>query len=197
MPGSIPKGKHGSGNLYVESLRYNSLEDKNEKLSIIVEGLNLFKTLMGYSSESFTPPNYLWTSEFDEHVFAKGVQFYQGNRIMKEPMVDGTIRKHSHAMGETNSLGQKYLVRNAFFEPSLYDSTYDSVDNCLKDIDIAFKMKKPAIICSHRLNYVGFIDCDNRDRNLIKLNDLLSRITNRWPDVEFLNSVQLGKVMSN
>jgi hypothetical protein len=48
----------------------------------------------------------------------------------------------------------------------------------------------------HRLNFIGFIDPSNRDRNLPKLKTLLSEILKRWNDVEFMTSAQLGDLIS-
>jgi hypothetical protein len=56
-------------------------------------------------------------------------------------------------------------------------------------------MNKPAIICTHRINYVGYIDSSNRDSNLKKLNDLLIAILKKWPETEFMNSVTLGELI--
>jgi hypothetical protein len=195
MPGSISGQDPLKGNVFVESLRYTDHRDKLQKLSFILEGLDLFEALMGYKSQSFIPPNYIWSPDFDKELATKGVQYYQGNRKMIEPLLNGSYRIHNNSLGEENELGQKYLVRNATFEPSLFNAGADSVTDCLQDITAAFRMQKPAIVCSHRLNYVGFIDKQNRDTNVKMLDELLSEITKKWPDVEFLNSVQLGKLM--
>jgi len=196
MPGSIPKGDPNGGNKMVESLRYVDQQDKEKKISIIVEGLELFENLMGYRSETFIPPNYLWSPDFNELISRKGVRFYQGQKKMIEPLLDGGVKLHTHKLGERNDYGQTFLIRNAFFEPALcHHSTDDPVYRCLKDISTAFRMNKPAIISSHRLNYVGFIDEQNRDRNLKMLEQLLYQIIKKWPDVEFLNSVQLGNLI--
>lgn len=192
MPGCIPKGEGKGGNRYVESLRFIDEEDKKEKLKIILEGLDQFANLMGYRSESFIPPNYIWSPDFNEEVAKKGVRYYQGRRKMKEPLFGGAVRLNSYKLGEENRFGQRYLIRNAFFEPVRSDN---SIDNCLKDIYTSFKMKKPAVICTHRLNYVGFIDEKNRDKNLRLLNKLLTEIKKKWPRVEFMNSVKLGKLI--
>jgi hypothetical protein len=195
MPGTIPRGKPDGGNKYVEALRYKDNYDKEEKLSIIVEGLKLFELLMGYGSKTFIPPNYLWSPDYDSVIASKGVQFYQGQRKMIEPLPNGRVQLHPLRLGERNSYGQLYLIRNAVFEPALSDTTDDPVNRCLKDISCAFRMNKPAIISSHRLNYVGFIDEKNRDRNLRMLERLLNQIKIRWPEVEFLTSVQLSNLM--
>jgi len=57
-------------------------------------------------------------------------------------------------------------------------------------------MKKPALISSHRLNYIGYIDENNRKKNLRQLKTLLSEVIKRWPDVEFLTSDQLGETIA-
>jgi len=198
IPGMIPHGEsRAGGNTYVESLKYSDEKDKEKKLEIILEGLNLFEQLFSYRSESFIPPNYLWSGDYDESVTREGVLYYQGNRKMKEPEFDGTVTYHKHSLGNANRFGQRYLVRNAVFEPSLFKMKIsDPVSHCLNQVSAAFRMKKPAVICSHRINYVGFIDPDNRDRNLKMLRELLMQILERWPDTEFMTSVQLGNLIS-
>ena len=50
MPGSIPKLEPQKGNDYVEATCYHSEIDKQEKLNIYLEGLDLFEELFGYKS---------------------------------------------------------------------------------------------------------------------------------------------------
>ena len=57
-------------------------------------------------------------------------------------------------------------------------------------------MNRPAIISSHRVNYVGFLDERNRDKNLKLLKTLLDKILNKWPDVEFLSSDEMGLIIN-
>ena len=59
------------------------------------------------------------------------------------------------------------------------------------------QMGKPLIISFHRLNYIGFIDETNRSRNLLLLKQLLKLLTERWPDVEFMSSDKLGRLILN
>jgi hypothetical protein len=197
VPGSIPYGENFSdGNKYIEALRYTDENDKKGKLAIILEGLDLFEELFGYRSESIIAPNYIWSPDYDGPISRRGVQFYQGNRKMKEPKPHGGIKYHSYRLGDKNRFGQYYLVRNAFFEPSLFSlKIKDPVDHCLNQIKTAFRMNKPAIICSHRINYVGFLNVENRDNSLKLLKELLGKVKLYWPDVEFMTSVQLGSAI--
>jgi len=196
MPGCIAKGPEGLGNYFVEALRYHSGQDKNEKLKIYVEGLLLFESLFGYRSESIIPPNYTWSPDFNASVWAQGVRHIQGLRLMNEPMPGEPNKQHRIYLGKQNSLGQTYLVRNSIFEPSMFGlGIKDPVQRCLNELKIAFAMKKPAIISSHRINYVGHIDPGNRDQNLAMLDEILSRALKRWPDIEFKSSDQLGRII--
>jgi len=196
MPGCIPLGPRVEGNPYVEALRYDSLQDKEDKLKIFLEGLEIFEELFGYRSESIIPPNYAWSPDFNQAVWEQGVRYFQGLRLMGEPVPGQKSRQHSIYLGKRNELGQRYLVRNSFFEPSMFGlGIQDPVERCLTEMKIAFTLRKPSIITSHRINFVGFIDPDNRDRNLLLLNQLLSKAQKRWPDIEFMTSDQLGRLM--
>lgn len=196
MPGSIPSGSVNKGNSYVEATMYHSLADKVDKLAIFLEGLDIFEKLFGYKSESVIPPNYIWSTEFNKPVFEKGVKVFQGIRKIIEPKIGGTFKNHYVYLGKKNYLGQIYLVRNVFFEPSLLKNEIkEPVDWCLSDMAAAFRMKKPAIIGCHRINFAGFIDETNRNRTLELLKQLLAEALHQWPDIEFMTSAQLGQLI--
>lgn len=196
VPGSIPNGVEVGGNSYVMAMRYTTLADKEEKLKIFLEGLDLFEDLFGYRSLSIIPPVYTWSPDFDRAVFEKGVRYIQGIRLMHEPVVGSKSKYHRRHLGIRNSLGQISLIRNAIFEPTLKNlGINDPVSTCLSEINIAFKLNKPAIICSHRINYVGYLDTRNRDNSLELLGQVLSKALKRWPDIEFMTTDQLGKLI--
>jgi len=152
--------------------------------------------MFGYKSESIIPPNYTWSPDFNKAVWERGVRYIQGLRLMAEPVPGQKSKKHSIYLGKRNTLGQTYLVRNAFFEPSMFGlGIKDPVGRCLNEMKIAFSLQKPTIITSHRINFVGFLDQDNRDRNLHMLGQVLTKALKRWPDIEFMTSDQLGRLM--
>jgi hypothetical protein len=198
MPGSISRDGSTKGNPFVVATAFDSDLDKKAKLEIYMDGLGIFEKLFGYKSESIIPTNYIWSPDYDESVNKMGVQYFQGNRTMIEPLGDGEKRYHRHYLGQRNRWKQIYLVRNVLFEPSMHKlNISDPVDHCLRDMDIAFRMRKPAIISSHRINYVGFIDERNRDTNLRYLKQVLTRALDRWPDIEFMTSCDLGHAILN
>jgi hypothetical protein len=196
MPGNIRKGNKINGNSYVEATCYDSEQDKAEKLNIYLAGLDIFENLFGYKSLSIIPPNYTWSNDYNESISNKGVKYIQGIRKMMEPGPHDKPFYSSRFLGMKYIQGQKALVRNVTFEPS-FGSTPALVNKCLSEISIAFRMKKPAIICSHRINFVGFLDNRNRDNNLKLLQNLLTQALQRWPDIEFITSDELGIIIDN
>lgn len=167
-----------------------------QQKKIIQSGLRLFKDLFGYSSESFIYPNYTWASELDDVLKKEGVKFLQGMKYQKLPRANGQNQGMiRHYLGEKNHVDQYYLIRNCSFEPSLEDDNFDNVGTCLRGISTAFKWKKPAIITSHRINYVGNLHESNRSRCLRMFSSLMKEIVKRWPDVEFMTSDELGAVI--
>jgi hypothetical protein len=117
---------------------------------------------------------------------------------MNEPVPGEPSKQHPIYLGKENGLGQTYLVRNSLFEPSLFGlGIKDPVGRCLSEMQIAFRLHKPAIITSHRINFVGFIDPSNRDRNLSLLDQVLTAALKRWPNIEFMTSDQLGKLIES
>ena len=180
---------------FMEVLDYNTPEDMAKMKESLVEGLDLFEKIFGYRSKSFIPPCYTWDSEVENVLHENGVKYIQGLVVQQIPT--GTFenyRTRYHFLGSRNRLGQYYLVRNAFFEPALSRSN-DLVNECLNRINIAFRWKKPAIISSHRINYMGSLDERNRSENLKALDELLGQILKIWPDVEFLSTVEVGDLI--
>lgn len=181
---------------FMEVLDFNTHDDLTKMKVSLSEGLDLFEQIFGYRSKSFIPPCYTWSGDIEETLHKNGVKYIQG--IVVQLIPKGTFRKNKrkyHFLGNRNSIGQYFLIRNCFFEPSLSNNS-DLVDECLNRIKIAFRWNKPAVISSHRLNYMGALDEKNRSRNLTLLNDLLKSIIKRWPDVEFMTSDQLGDIIA-
>lgn len=171
-------------------------QDHEQHQISIREGLDLFEEMFGYRSRSFIANNYIWSTDMNKVLAQCGVRYLQGMKYQKLPILNHDKRQMiRHYIGEKNDFGQYYLVRNCSFEPSLEHRDYNNVEECLRSIATSFLWKRPAIICSHRINYVGYLDPDNRNRNLEQLNRLLSTIIKKWPDVEFMTSDHLGYVI--
>jgi hypothetical protein len=180
---------------YMEELDYFTNEEKAAKNNIVFDGLKLFEEVFGFKPLSFIGCCFVWDEEVEKILSKNGVKYLQGVLVQNKPVIDsGTKYKYNlHYLGQSNDLSQKYLVRNAFFEPSV--NPFDPVGKCMREIGMAFMLGKPAIISAHRLNFIGFIDPKNRDRNLRAFNKLLKSIISKWPDAEFLFSDELGVIL--
>jgi hypothetical protein len=168
-------------------------DDLATQEEIIRDGLQLFEKIHGFKAEFFVPPNGPFNNSLEKVAAEHGIRFMSAAKIQREVLGAGKTRKVLHWLGQRNKYGQRYITRNCFFEPS--DPAKDWVDACLAEIAIAFRWRKPAVISSHRVNYIGGLDPANRDRGLQQLNALLRRIVQNWPDVEFKTSVELGNMM--
>lgn len=163
---------------------------------VIRTGTDLFEQICGYRARYFVPSNSPGGKELEPVLKENGIDFMYGERFYKEPLGNGKYAKRHYWLGKRNKSGQLYLTRNCFFEPVLSEYTgKDWVNDCLNEIYIAFRWHKPAIVCTHRVNYIGSINPENSTLGLKKLNELLHAILNRWPDVEFMTSVELGDLI--
>ena len=177
---------------------YENKKDLSFHKESIITGLQLFQEIFGYRSTSFIANNFIWSDEINSTLKDYGVDIFQGMKYQKLPIGLKSKRKMKrHYLGDKNNLEQIYLIRNCKFEPSLENKPKESVQNCIKDIENAFFWKKPAIITSHRINFIGSIVEKNRTDNQVFFKELIERILKRWPDIEFMTSVQLGVLIKN
>lgn len=196
---SFYKGDKIRGRIeYLDTFRFDYNNDTVDFRNDLESGLDIFNKLWGYSSKSFIAPIYNWSVDVEKWLHDFGVKYLQGLHIQRVPDSRKLLsyKKKYHYLGQTNKFGQIYLVRNAIFEPTS-NPTLDWVTSCMKEINIAFAMKKPAIISTHRVNFMGGLIESNRDANLRLLKQLLDKLLKKYPDVEFISSDQLGELISN
>jgi hypothetical protein len=176
-------------------LDWAGFRPKHYQESFIQEGLSLFEDIFGFKSITMIPNNFILGVELHEIIKENGIKAIQGMKYQKLPLGKEAsqkrkmIRRH---LGCENEEKLKYFVRNCQFEPAQTASTYDDFNQCLNEISNAFLWNKPAIINSHRLNYIGVYDQNNRDKNLKNLKNLIKTILKKWPDVEFMDSEKLA-----
>jgi hypothetical protein len=161
------------------------------------DGLKMFKDIFGYNSETFIASNYCWPKELEELLNmngVKGIQTQRGNT--NTDYKNGKTSTKRFYTGQKNINNQTYLVRNVIFEP-YSNQNKDWIDSSLKEIKNAFFWKKPAIICMHRINFASEMKINNRDDNLRHLKKMISELLKKFPNVEFMSSDQLIKLIEN
>ncbi len=171
----------------------------SEKSNVIIDDATReFKRIFGQFSESFIAPCYVWKNSDEKTLEENGVKFLQGKLFQNVPAKNGKYKKKLHRFGEKSKVSNiRYFYRNCFFEPSKDLMNGVSEDAILSDIisqiKFAFKCKKPAVICSHRVNYIGGISTENREKCLMLLDRLLSMIKAEFQDVEFMSTPEMCK----
>lgn len=160
---------------------YHSNDDDYIKESITA-GLNQFEEIFGFRSRSFIPNNYIFPVHLVAFLSTQGINVLQGMKYLLSPSADSLSLEKIRRKWMRDTFGITHLVRNCRFEPTEQGT---KIDQTLQEIEVAFLLRKPAVITSHRINFVGGLSEKNRDVNLIEFHDLLQSIVQKWPDVEF------------
>lgn len=161
---------------------------------IVKEAADLFFSMFGYRSKSFIPPNYVWDSALGAELKDTGISYMQGLRFFSRPHGSRSLKSVRH-IGGLEDTDQLQIVRNCFFEPSLGAPEVE-FRRCLQEINTAFAWNKPAVVCSHRVNFVGGLSIQNRSRSLELLRSLLNEVVRRHPSVEFVSTSELGDIIA-
>ena len=165
---------------------------------ILSDAAELFEKTFGYESKTFVASCFVWSKEFEYALAKNGIVGIQSAPWQNEAVGTNGIyklKRKLHYTGQRNRCGQVYTVRNCNYEPAYYDNSKECVENCFDQVSRSFYNKKPAIINSHRFNYIGSINKSNSIRNLEGLRDLLCRIKHSFPDVEFITTDRLVEIM--
>jgi hypothetical protein len=158
----------------------------------VIKGLQLFERIFGFVSKSMIAPCYTWDLDIENVAKSQGVEYIQGAFRQHLPKRNSQKQQY-HYIGEENANAQIYLVRNCLYEPAHQGEIAEI--QCLKEIEKAFALKKPAIVCSHRINYIGALNTQNRDRTLKGIKYILTQVKQKYPDVEFMSSDELGQII--
>jgi hypothetical protein len=182
-------------NEYMAAFDFEDADEMNQIHQITKEGIDLFEQTFGFKSKSFVASCSIRSDKLDEVLSQNGVIYHQCGQ-QNLPIVEGNYKIINRYFGDTNKNGQLYWRRNASFEPTK-NPNFDWVNNTLQEIKIAFQWGKPAVINSHRVNYIGSIFEENRENGLRLLSELIQAILKEWPDVEFVSSDELGDFMKS
>jgi hypothetical protein len=157
---------------------------------IIKDGLNCFKEVYGFRSKTFTPPAQQLHPKLFSFIEEQGIKAIDKPRYTKRHLGQNKFQHEFNTLGIGKTDNHVTIVRNAVFEPNS-NKNINWVDFTFKQVQAAFRMQKPAIISSHRVNFCGHISTENRKESLLLLKALLCKIVEQYPDVEFLSVDQL------
>lgn len=180
---------------------FNTVESTDKELAeIVTESSKMFLETFGFNSSTFVASCFVWNQALEEQLAKLGIMGIQSspwqyNAVGKNG--NYCLKRQIHYTGEKSKYGQFYTVRNCSYEPAYIQNPDECVSQCLKEIDNSFKYKKPAIITSHRFNYISEINPSNARNNLLGLQRLLDIVVEKYPDIEFITSPELLQIMEN
>lgn len=174
---------------------YKSIDDKDTLMfaNIINDGITVFEKVYGYKPIHFNAPGERENSQLLKVLANLGIKYVETDKIKRYYQGSNRLKTELHWNGEVTPYNQHYIIRNCVFEPTSNNSDWASIT--FKQIDIAFKWKKAAVVSTHRVNFSGAIDETNRARGLSQLKKLIGLVKNAYPDVEFVTSYDLFKIM--
>ena len=161
---------------------------------VVLDAGHLFEKVCRYKPTHFIAPNAEPAYGLDPSFAQIGIKYMTNAKLRHHDMGDSRYRREFIWLGKYyKELDIINITRNGAFEQ--VDPGHDWLSECMGDISCAFSFKKPCIISSHRVNYIGSIDEKNATNGLLKLDELLKEILKRWPDVEFMTSTELGEII--
>ena len=179
---------------YTAAFDFEDEQDFHLQKEIIEDGLIQFEKVFGIKSQCFNPPGGRESEKIHQTLHNNGIKYIETPLLKREHLGRGRYKRKLYYTGKKNLFGQYFMVRNCVFEPT-HEANRDWVGSCLTQIEASFRWKKPANISSHRVNFCGHIDPANRLLGISELKKLLKEIVKRWPDVEFMTTLDLAKLI--
>lgn len=171
---------------------YDELESLKENIR---EGIALVNDFFSQRTTYFLPPDGPYHLSLNQTLTESGIKYIGLAKKHNNPLEKEWYQPKFFWMGKKTKEGLRVITRNVIFEPSSPRSN-DWINSALRSIEIAFKFNNPAVISTHRPNYIGVLNPKNRAEGLEKLDNLLKTILKKWPEVEFMTSSQLGRQLS-
>lgn len=178
---------------YQAAFDFTDNKEIDQHKIILSDAVRMFKLEYEKHVSLFVPPNGPYSNKLEEYLINIGIKYINVAKNRMEPMGEGKYKKRFQYLGQLQESGLIAITRNVIFEPA--KGGEEELSKALKYISIAFKLRKPAIISSHRANFVGEIDDNNRSSGNLILKKMLQSILKKWPDVEFMTTVELGNLI--
>ena len=190
---SAEQGLEGVG--FTAAFAVSDTASLDRHRAIIQDGLEKFEAVFGFPSVTFTPPAQQLHPDLYSFVAEQGVKAIDKPLRCRRRLGEGAYTSEVNKLGQNKAPDHLTIVRNVVFEPT-ENRGFDPVRYALDQVEAAFRWRKPAIISSHRVNFCGHIEPENRRRGLDALRSLLQQIVKRWPDVEFVGADELAGIMA-
>lgn len=168
----------------------NDFEFLNESLA---DAVRLFQDTFGRNPIVFNPPNGMFHNMFYAKLAESGIQAVNTKHFRLQPDTRGGIARRHFRFGKISEEGIIHFISNCAFEPASRD--YKGIGKTLKQVEVAFNCGKPALINTHRVNFIGSRNKSVRDKSLTELALLIQNMIKKWPDIEFLSAGEFVSIL--
>jgi len=148
------------------------------------QAAEVFKTVFGFYSQSFIPPNYMFLNKLNPILHQNHIKTLQASSHFVDDKGNQSITPYYKFKDKI-----LYTTRNARLDTH-NDYNFLS-DNCIKQIEAAFLQQIPAIIDIHRVNFSGKYMPENRLKTIEELDKVLSYLYKKHPETIFISSDEL------
>ncbi len=156
----------------------------------VAEEVELFRCCFGVDPKVVVPPTFVWDDNVERAYDRMGVEVLitPGHRYPGRKD-DGALMDSDkqYINGQLVHGKMKALVRDLYFEPALGHQS----DKVLEKISWKWSRREPALIETHRFNYLG----EHARTSLDSLERLLESVMERFPTVHFMSSRELAREM--
>lgn len=183
---------------YMDALNYDRPEEKREIEKNLNDAFKLFEKAFGYPSKTFVASCYTWSDAIEKVLARNKVTGMQTQCWQKKFLGKGTTGEYHifHFAGQKSKNGITYSIRNCNYEPVIDGMTEETIQKCIEEIEEAFRNRKPAVINTHRVNYVGGIEKEHAEFSRYGLKKILKTIQKKYPNVVFMSSAELIELMN-
>jgi hypothetical protein len=178
---------------YRSTFKIESYDELDDLKINIKEGVELMNTIFNQKTRYFLPPDGPYHLNLNKTLADNGIKFIGLAKLHNNPLEPKLQQKKLFWLGKQTKENLTVITRNVIFEPA--SPRYIGVDSAIQQIEKAFAYKNPAVISTHRANYGGTLNPNNRTNSLSELKILLDKISKKWPQVEFLTSSKLGQII--
>ncbi|MDZ7262137.1 MAG: hypothetical protein ONB05_08540 [candidate division KSB1 bacterium] len=186
-----------------ESDEYNQALSFRQQRALIARGIQRFFEVFGYYPVSAIAPNYVWQQKTELALAEHGIKVIQGKNLqqLQRPFLHKIMGKTVNLLGNKSadktwqiSMGDYnrylklyYLNRNVDFEPRGKEV---AAERSYQEIVSAWQRNEPAIVNTHRVNYV-YLDESWVAKNLDQLDKLLNTIRLNHPTAVYLTDYEV------
>lgn len=158
----------------------------------------VFAELFGTEPASVIAPDYTWSARNEDIWVSRGLRIIQAKREQRDPTLPAgragrVVKWLDRRLAHLIRADRSYVERNCRFEPAQHGDPDQVADRCARQVFGAWAAGEPAVIETHRVNFVH-LDAGVAERGRDGLAGLLQRIGAQSPGPLFLSDAEVAQL---